>query len=285
MTPNSLATKIDGLIISANDRYAKSLLAVQDDLYKSLVTLLKGLELDADGFIKQSADNRKILAKAQNEFDFVVSESSYKNSLTRYLKTIPGIDELNQDYFLTVSSAFTPNRIFIKQLQNETVKNINTLLLQDGLTSQVRLPLNQILNQNINTGGSFSGMLEQLRTFIKGNEELDGRLLSYSRGILRDTLFQYSRSFQQSVTADLGLEWYLYSGGLIKESRPFCVERAGGYFHESEVKQWASLDWAGKNKLTTESSIFIYAGGHNCTHQLIPVSDTIIPKVVKDRIQ
>lgn len=284
MKPETLATKIEGLIISANDRYADSVVKVQDRLYNRLVTILKGIEVDRDGFIKQSAANRKILLRAQNEFDSVISESTYQSSLSRYLKTIPSINELNIDYFTTLESAFTPNRVFIKALQSQTVQSINTLLLNDGLSASVKLPLNQILNQNVNSGGSFSGMLEQLRTYIKGTPDLDGRLLSYSRNILSDTLFQYSRAFQQSITADLGLSWYKYIGGLIKDSRDFCVERTGNFYHESEVKAWASLEWSGKNKYTTESSIFIYAGGHSCRHQIIPVSNSIVPKIVLDRV-
>lgn len=284
MKPETLSSKIEGLIISANDRYADSVVRVQDRLYSRLVTILKGIEVDRDGFIKQSAANRKILLQAQNEFDSVISESTYQKSLERYLKTIPSINELNIDYFNTLSTAFTPNRVFIKSLQSQTISSINELLLNDGLSASVKTPLNQILNQNVNSGGSFSGMLEQLRTFIKGNEDLDGRLLSYSRGILRDTLFQYSRSFQQSVTSDLGLEWYRYIGGIVKDSREFCVDRNGGYFHESEIKAWAKLDWQGKNKLTTESSIFIYCGGHNCNHSLVPVSESAVPKEFLERI-
>lgn len=284
MKPETLATKIEGLIISANDRYADSVAKVQDRLYNRLVTILKGIEVDRDGFIKQSAANRKILLKAQNEFDSVVSESIYQSSLSRYLRTIPSINELNIDYFTTLESAFTPNRVFIKALQSQTVQSINTLLLNDGLSASVKLPLNQILNQNVNSGGSFSGMLEQLRTYIKGTPDLDGRLLSYSRGILRDTLFQYSRAFQQSVTSDLGLEWYRYIGGIVKDSREFCIDRNGGYFHESEIKAWAKLDWQGKNKLTTGSSIFIYCGGHNCNHSLIPVSKSVVPTEFLERV-
>lgn len=281
MSPQDLATKIESLVITANGKYSKSILSVQDKIYSQLVPILKGLELDSDGFIKQSAFNRKILAEAQAEFDLLVNDALYQSSLEKYLKNIPNIDSLNAAYFETVSSAFKPNRIFIKQLQTQTIESINTLALQDGFVANVSIPLNEILNQNVNAGGSFSGMLEQLRTYIKGTADLDGRLLSYSKGILRDTLFNYARAYQQSVVSDLGLKWYLYAGGLIDKSRDFCIERAGKYFKEEEIKSWAGLNWQGKNKYTTESSIFIYAGGHSCSHQLIAVHDSAVPDEFK----
>lgn len=284
MTPHNLADKIEGLIISANEVYAASVGGVEAKLYNDLVTILKFIDTDQDGYIKQNAGNRQILRAGEKQFDQTINERQFQSAVENHLKVIPKIDSLNQAYFESVSSAFKPNRAFIQSLQKQAIETVNSYVLQDGLASQVKIPLNQILNQNINTGGQFSGMLNQLKIFIEGDESLDGRLTSYSRGILRDTLFQYTRSYQQSVTADLKLEWYMYSGGIIDKTRPFCEERAGKFFHQKEVESWAKLDWKGKNPLTTESSIFVLCGGYNCAHEIIPVAQTIVPKADLDRI-
>jgi hypothetical protein len=284
MTPHDLADKIEGLIISASDKYAAAIVRVEAKLYDDLVTILKFVETDQDGYIKQNAGNRQILRAAEKQFDQTINESGFQSAVENHLKVIPKIDALNEAYFESVSSAFKPNRAFISSLQTQAIETVNSYVLQDGLAAQVKIPINQILNQNINTGGQFSGMLKQLRTFIEGNPDLDGRLTSYSRGILKDTILQYSRAYQQSVTADLKLEWYLYAGGIMDKTRPFCEERAGKFFHQSEIEGWAKLSWAGKNNLTTESSIFILCGGHGCIHELIPVSKSIVPKSDLDRI-
>lgn len=283
MQPRDLADKIEGLIVAANKEFAKSIIAVESKVYDDLVTILRFVDLDNDGYIKQNAGNRQILRAAQKQFDDTILNSGYQTAVEKHLSVITKIDALNESYFESISSAFKPNRVFIKSLQNNAVETVNQYLLQDGLAAQVKIPLNEILNQNFNTGGSFSGMLNQVRTFIKGNENLDGRLTSYSRGIMSDAIFQYSRGYQQAVTADLKLEWYFYSGGLMDKSRPFCIERAEKYWHQSEVESWASLSWAGKNNLTTKSSIFILAGGYQCRHSLIPVHESSVPQEDKDR--
>lgn len=285
MSAAELADKIEGLIIEANGKYASRIIAVQNKLYADLVTILKFVDLDDQGYIKQNAGNRAILRAAQEQFDKTIRSSTYQYALEQHLNVIPVIDNLNTEYFESISSAFKPNRVFISSLQKQTIETVNTLILQDGLAAQIKLPLNQILQQNINTGGSFTGMLNQVKTFIQGNENLDGRLLSYSKTILHDTLFQYARSFQNSVTEDLGLVWYRYVGGIMDKSREFCIERNGGYFHQKEVESWADLEWKGKNNLTTKSSIFIFCGGFRCQHSLIPVSDLIVPKDDKNRAQ
>lgn len=277
MKPSNLADKVEGLIIESGDVYASRIAGVEAKLYNDLTKILKFVDLDEQGYIKQNAGNRSILRAAQNQFDLTINNSPFQAIVEQHLNVISKIDALNESYFESVSSAFKPNRQFLTSLQNNAIETVNNYVLQDGLASQVKLPLNDILSQNINSGGQFSGMQKQLSTFIEGNPNLDGRLTSYSRGIIRDALFQYSRSYQQGVTADLGLEWYLYSGGLMDKSRPFCVERNGNYYHQKEVESWASLSWAGKNPLTTESSIFTLAGGFSCAHSIIPVSDLIVP--------
>lgn len=282
MEPNELAERIENLIIASSDRYAMAIMRVQNQLYGNLVLHLKNLEL-SDGYIKQNAANRKILRDAQGEFDVTISNSSYQSSLEKHLRVVPKINELNTLYFQSIESAFLPNKNFLKSLQSQMIKNVNELILQDGLRSQIKLPLNQILEQNVSTGGTFNGMLKQVKDFIVGNNNAEGRLLRYTKTYTSDILFQYARSFQQSITADLKLEWYLYSGGLIDRSREFCIERAGKYFTQSEVENWAKLTWKGKDPLTTESSIFILCGGFSCRHQLIPVSEIVVPKDDLDR--
>jgi hypothetical protein len=283
MTPQSLANQIEGLVISANERYARQIIGVQSKLYNDLVTILKFIETDADGNILQNAGNRAILRAGQNQFDKTILNSAYQSAVEDHLRVIPKIDELNAAYFESVSSAFLPNRVFIKQLQASAIETVNSFVLQDGLAAQVKLPLNEILNQNINSGGSFSGMLKQVETFVKGNDQVEGRLLRYTRTYISDAIFNYSRAYQQAVTADLKLEFYLYSGGLMDKSRPFCIERAGKFFHHNEIEGWASESWAGKNPLTTESSIFVLAGGFSCRHSIIPVHENIVDSDVIER--
>jgi hypothetical protein len=289
MTPEELAAEIERLIVANNIRFSKAIGSVQSSLYSQIIAILKDLELDGEGYIKQSSANRKILRQAQNAFDEVINNPQYQNAVSSHLSVIPKLDKLNTKYFQSVSDLFTPNKNFIKDLQKQVIRDVNVNLLNEGVIVQVKTPLNQILSQNINSGGSFSGFQEQLRNFIKGNENVEGRLMRYTSTYTADTLFNYSRTWQDSVTADLGLEFYLYSGGLTAEgkkskgSREFCIERTNKYFHRKEIESWAGLEWQGKNALTTKSSIFSLAGGHNCKHSMIPVSELIVPENVITR--
>lgn len=283
MTPTELAKAIDSLILNADSRYVTGIGRIQNKLYSELTVILKDLELDSEGYIRQNGTNRRILRIANEKINEVFSSHSYTTVVNNYVSVVPAIDLQNVKYFTAIEESFKPNKIFLRNLQTETIATIEKYVLRDGLQSQVIGPLSQILNQNVNSGGKFSGFLEQIKTYIVGNSDVEGRALSYTRTYLRDSLFTYSRTFQQSITSDLGLEFYLYAGGLIDTSRPFCIERAGKYFHQKEIESWASLEWAGKKQGTTESSIFIFAAGWNCNHQIIPVSRLTVPQDVIDR--
>lgn len=284
MSAKQLADEIEAIIAEAMEVTGLQINDLQRIVYNRLISVLKGLELDSDGYINQSAVNRRILYDAENLVYESLPGKNLTDIVTQALNVIPQIDALNEEYFTGVAKSFNPNRAFIKSLQSQTIRSIESNLLQDGLTATIKTPLVNILYQNVNTGGQFSGMLQQIRDFISGNDEIEGRVFSYSRTYLSDALFDYSRAYQQAITADLKLEWYSYNGGVMDKTRPFCEERVGKFFHQKEVEKWAEEDWKGKRAGTTESSIFVFCGGYNCRHSLIPVSDIIVPTGDKARI-
>jgi hypothetical protein len=282
VSAEELAVIIEQLVIEADERYVRSLGRIQTKLYNELVLILKDLELQ-DGYIKQNSANRRILTVAYNKIGESFSSPTYSLAVSNYVAIIPKIDAANIQYFSALDAAFEPNKIYLKNIQKELVQTVNQYVLQDGLQSQVIQPMNQILNQNVNAGGQFSGFINQTKEYIVGTPEVESRAMSYTRTFIKDTLYTYSRTYQQAVTADLGLQYYMYSGGVMDTTRDFCEERAGNIYSKKEVESWAELEWKGKKKGTTESSIFHFAGGWNCGHQIIPVSDFIVPQEVKDR--
>lgn len=282
MKPSKVARQIEELIVESTELFGNRVYLAEKRLYNEFLSLLNKLEIE-DGYIKQNAANRAILAKAEQSFNDSISQSGYQDAINKALDTIPRIDTINTAYFESVDSAFQVNRRFLSSLQANTIKTLETTLLNEGLQAEIKTPLLNILNQNINAGGSFQGMLDQVRGYIEGTPDREGKLLRYSKQLLKDTLFQYSRAYQESVTSDLGLDWYLYEGGLMQTSRPFCVARAGKFWHRKEIESWASLTWAGQAEGTTESSIFVLVGGYNCQHSLIPVHQSIVEESDKKR--
>jgi len=283
MSPDKLSAKVDAVIASFESRFASQVDKTQVALFDEIQVLLNKLELNADGTIKPSQANRKILARADQAMERALNQSGYYASLNGTATSINGLTAANSAYFKTLVDGFKPNAQYIKNLQGQTITQLEGMLANEGLEAAVKAPIRNILSQNINTGASYKDLLKQLRTFIVGDAELDGKLKSYSGQIVTDSLFNFSRGFQEAVSANSGLQFILYSGHAIKDSREFCLARKGKYFHKREVEQWASLSWAGKRQGTTSSTIFIYAGGYRCSDMIIYVSELIVPPEVIER--
>lgn len=285
MTPDELSGSIDSIITKADEAFGKTVSKTQTALFEEMQLLLNRLELKPDGTILQNRANRELMAKVDVYFNRAFSETGYYQRLNGFTGDILTITTENVAYFSFVEESFSANAQYIKSLQKQTITQFETLLANDGLTATMKNPLLNILNQNINTSASFSDLLAQVREFTLGNAERQGQLMRYSMTIVNDTLFNFNRALQESISEQAGLKWYLYSGGRDKDSRAFCMARVGKYWHKNEVEAWAKLgQWDGRRTGTTSSTIFIYCGGWNCKHMLISVSEAVVPKKAKERI-
>lgn len=283
MTPSDLSERIESITSRAEANLTKAVTKAQKELFEDIQTTLSKLELDEEGMIKQSVANRKILQKADRVFDKAMKGSGYYESLQQYTGAIGALTDANSAYFNFILDTFTPDAFYLKSLQKSSVETIVNLLANDGLEVQLKQPLMNILNQNVNSGASLSDMLKQVREFIQGSPDAEGKLMRYSKQISSDTLFNFSRSMQESISQNAGLDYYLYAGGIMDTTREFCSKRAGNYYHRKEIEAWPKLNWAGKRAGTTKSSIYVYLAGYNCKHSLIPVSEAIVPKSVIER--
>lgn len=283
MTPEELAAELEAIVAEAQLRLGIQLGSTNKAMFNQIQALLGKLDISDDGLIRQTQANRKLLLKVDKYINSALNSSGYYSSLDTFAGHITEITNTSGKYFRTLSEGFNANTRYIKSLQRNAIAEIEGYLANDGLHSVLRRPMVSILNQNINTGAAISDLTKQMREFILGSEKLQPTLTRYANTITRSTLFDYSSSLQESVSQDLGLQFYIYSGGARKDSRDFCVARTGQFFHKREVEKWAKLNWSGKRQGTNSSNIFIYRGGWNCEHQLIAVSELIVPEEVIER--
>ena len=86
------------------------------------------------------------------------------------------------------------------------------------------------------------------------------------------------RTYSEAVAAATGVQFYRYLGGLVRDSREFCITRQGKVWHIEEIKSWGRLkSWDGRNPATNADTITQYLGGYNCMHVLVPLPLTRVP--------
>ena len=275
--------KIALLAESAANKFTKGVKSTERDIYNKLLAIVKGLDLNPDGTIKTNQANIKILREVRSSIESIILTDAYRKRVNDYLGAFDDLKGVNDTYFAVLSTAFKPNKLLYEEVKKLTIAATKKSLLESGINQFVIDPINDLLTQNVTSGGMFADLVEQMRIAILGDKERLGKLERYASQITRDSLNQYSRNYQQSITSDLGFEWFYYSGQLVRDSRSYCVEREGKFYHEKEVENSASLQWSGKIPGTNSSSIFVYCGGYFCGHSYLPVLISQVPKDVVDR--
>ena len=86
MKPEKLASSIDDLIRSATERFSKGIEGFESELYERVITVLKELELDSEGYIKQSASNRSILYRAESVVTDLLPGETLTSLISKSLK-------------------------------------------------------------------------------------------------------------------------------------------------------------------------------------------------------
>ena len=304
MTPDKIITELEDLIEANITAFNESMPAVQKQAYKEVLNLMSDLDKYSDGTVKASVKNVKLIAKIKQRLQEVIIDGSYNKRLKKLLETYDEITKLQNQYFSATVSQFTVPAV-LAELQKQAIDITIESLGEQGMNVNVINPVRDILNKNITTGGKVADMTEEVRAYLLGDQETEGRLAKYAKQITTDALNQYSANYNKVISDDLGFEWYRYSGSLRKTSREFCVkliEAKKGcmpYIHKSQLPEIIDGYICGERVAiykktglpqgmiagTNASNFFVNRGGYSCNHQLTGVPSSFVPKELKDKFK
>jgi hypothetical protein len=299
MTPDENIDLVSDKIDLEVARFIEGVDKSQNGIFNRLLGVVKGIETNDQGDIKQTVKNLKLLANVRKTIENEILTDAYKKRVASLENQFPAISSLNNDYFKFIDASFDPNRELYKEVIKTSISATRASLLESGVSENVINPIVNIVNDSVTSGSTFADMVDELRVIIKGDEERLGQLMRYSKQITQDALNQFNAGYNETIAKDLDLEWYFYSGGKRRTSRPFCKKYAGRYFHKKEVEDFGKrkdLDGsnlcggssktdlcAGRVKGTNSSNIFRYRGGYNCKHIYKPTLIDSVPKSVVKR--
>ena len=94
-------------------------------------------------------------------------------------------------------------------------------------------------------------------------------LRRYAGQIAHDSVMQFHGQFTVKKAKESGLNHFTYTGTLVRDSRPFCVNMVGRTLTEKQIRdRWNSDSWKGKSS----GDPFIVRGGYRCRHTWIPTN-------------
>lgn len=297
---SDILEKIDKAIAKFNKRIPK----VQRDIFNEIQDQIK--RLDTNGTkIKSTVYNLKIIASIKVKMVRLIVTPEYLKDVKDFVTAFNDITKLQNQYWKEAESTFKPKTL-LREIRKQAISDTVKKLTADGIATTISDKVSDILRTNITTGGSYAELNRQLRMSIMGDPKTDGSLLKYSKQITTDSINQYNAQYTQTVSSDLGFEWFAYQGSDIKTTRPFCDAMTDlRYFHVTEIPRLLKADDLYYIKDGKKTKVPIYAktdlphgmipgtnpanfqinrGGYNCGHQIRPVTERVVPLDARERV-
>lgn len=257
---NEATQKLDEFLNDTLDEHEARLLKSLDALEKKITSLYARLDVDTEGNIKGP---KWTLRQAQELHKKLINEFA--------AQTDKEIEWLDQDYknIEIALKEFAGTMGIDEAYTNLDKKMLDTLKAQsfqtyEALTSQTVAKIAQSVYDAVVVGMPFSKLSNQISAHIVGYKDIAGRpLTQYAGTYAHDAIMSYSRTLNEMGAGNAGLTDYWYYGDVIRDSRPFCVERAGKVFTRAEVEAWNDMSWAGKS-----GNVWTCLGGYRCRHHL-----------------
>lgn len=220
------------------------------------------------------SENMVALLEAQNQLPTLIQSVGFGLIVTQIADKIGETLTKLETYFRNAFGESEKTKA-ITDVFRASLERVRTSLLGQGITQSVVTELTKTLQYHVYSKSNKAIFRQALKNVLSVN----GQPVRYLTTYASDTLYQFSRAYTDEVTKELDAQYFYYMGTSIKTTRDFCSSRVGKVFTKMQVKEWAKLTWKGKIDGTTGQSIFMYAGGYNCRHRILPISQELYQKL------
>ena len=291
---------LDKLADQHEERIINVLYKLEEDVIKA-VTKASGGELVSTRFaIQLQPELRSIIESTFLEEADLLINSEYNLIAKEVLDTfgkmpIPAnFKNLTQIDLQTINALKYQSFSGFEDIAERFIKVINDEVYQSTIVGR---PFNDVVkNIRSHINGVYQksnqGEINELVDFINENKFVESQktqvqsavtklqteyaadragenLRRYAGQIAHDSVMQFHGQFTVKKAKESGLKHFTYTGTLVRDSRPFCVNMVGRTLTEKEIRdRWNSQSWKGKSS----GDPFIVRGGYRCRHTWIPTN-------------
>ena len=245
------------------DDHSKRLLKSLTMLENSIIASLKDLKTSS-GRIDSSKENLSIAQKIARQITLEFNQI-YGAELIDVVNDYDGAIFQVKKYFdeLEIGFKFREyDKIAIDILKNHAIST------QASLATAGKERIMQSMYDSIYGGSSFQSLIETIRAEVTGLLDRRGRSLSrYAQVFAHDTLMSFFSKVSKAKADENDFDTFIYYGDTVRDSRDFCIQRAGRVYTSKQIESWQRLDWKGKRP----GNIWIVRGGYHCRHHFVPV--------------
>ena len=289
---------LDKLADQHEERIINVLYRLEEDVIKEVTQATGGRLVDQRLAIQLQPKLRNLIESTfLNEADLIINEE-YNKIAKVVLDTfgempIPNkFKSLTEIDLQTINALKTQSFSGFEDIAERFLKIINDEVYQSTIAGRPFEDMVENIRQHINGvyKTSNSREINELVDFINENkfdstkkaqvedavrklhtqyasDRAGNNLRRYASQIAHDSVMQFHGQFTVSKAKEAGLNHYRYTGTLVRDSRPFCVNMLNKTLTEKEIRDiWKNQGWAGKST----GDPFIVRGGYRCRHTWIP---------------
>lgn len=291
---DDLLKELDDSVIGFN----KSLNIIQSGVLAQVELLIKDIKV-SNGTIVQDVENLKKLNELKQILNKVVIPKEYKQRVIEFGKSFNTVTKIQNEYFTSLLGEYTAPAI-INEVKNLVISETTAALTQQGLNVAVTDKIGLLIQNSITTGDKYTNLVKELRLFVIGDKERLGAYEKLAAQITTDAINTYAANYNKLVSEDLGLEWFIYAGALVTDSREICVKLVHKkYIHISEfpeiikgvvdgekvpIYKKTGLPY-GMIEGTNVENLQSRRGGRRCNHQYMPILTSRVPVEIRNRIK
>lgn len=287
----------------------RNVLSMQEKLLNKLIADIVS-ELDTEnGQIKQTTKNMRLISQLEQTYE-QFNASTQIPVIKEFSKGLIGIGEFQQKYFKEFTNESIKKRFtsvvkntdeFMKTRIGVNAKNelIDGGFLDSFIKDRTLVnDLKQITMRAVTGQLPINEYKVLLRYKVAGNEQVDGKFQQYYRQFAFDQYNEYDRAYANTLATEFKLDYALYQGGLIEESRDFCRDHNGYVYTRDEISKFGEWTYNKAEHITTFNDSgdrigvpsyikanktynpFISLGSYQCRHSL-----TYIDKITAVRLR
>jgi len=272
---------IEALQAKLESQMESALPQVFKELSDDVIDLVSELSLDPEDRAKNLRD---IIDLKRKIGDALVGNALYQSKVKEVLEGYKQLANLSDDFMSLILDDYNRKQDLYEAVLKANVNLTKDALLGAGVRDNFSNAIRELLKANIAGVGDKKELRKVLTQFIQGSEAEKPFLQRYITQVTNDSVMIFNQEYLNTISEDLDIEYYIYSGTIIKDSRPFCVARTGRLFTKEQVKAWGKLGpWQGKIPGTNEKTIFVYRGGYNCRHTIWPQNKVQYDNALKEK--
>ncbi len=155
-----------------------------------------------------------------------------------------------------------------------------SVLWEVSTAAQVRNDVKTVVLRSIRSGATLREFTDALRGYVTGTPQATGRLRTFYRTYAYDLFNQVQEAKNEQFRRGLNLQWFLYVGDVIRDSREFCRKKANRIFAVAE----ADTEWPKDPDLIGKGSGVPYTpridrGRWNCRHRIRYITEEMAEQI------